>query len=105
MPGRQLKCKNCGGINFKKIGVNSYQCLDCGQARRSPKHTNISITRRQIPKESISTSKDYKPLVAYCGKCGEKIDRIGHPRDERRLNNKWGKHTCLVIKKDEVFYT
>ena len=105
MPGTHLTCKKCGGYEFKQIRIDSWQCLTCGQVRRAPKNKRISIDRKQIPKESIRTSATYKPLVAYCEQCGEKLDRIGHPQDERRLNNKWGNHVCSVTKKRDLFYT
>ena len=105
MPGKEFKCKNCGGIGFKKIGVNTYQCMECGQTRKAPRHANLSTNRRTLPKESITTTKYYKPLVAHCERCGEKIDRIGHPNDERRLNNKWGNHVCSVTSKTNEFYS
>ena len=78
--------------------------MNCGKVRRVQKNKNISIERKQLPKESITTSKSYTPLIAYCGQCGEKIDRIGHPQDQKRLNNKWGNHICKITKGVTDFY-
>lgn len=105
MPGKEFKCKNCGGISFKKIAVNTFQCMECGQTRKAPRHSNLTINRKALPKESITTTKFYKPLVAHCERCGEKIDRIGHPNDERRMNNKWGNHICVIKAKTNEFYS
>ena len=104
IPGTHLSCKNCGSNEFKQIKIDSWQCSNCGKVKHVQKNKSIMIERKQLSKESITTSKRYKPVIAYCSNCGEKIDRIGHPRDQRRLNNKWANHNCKVKKRNDVFY-
>ena len=105
MPGTQLVCKKCGGISFKQIDVNSWQCISCGKIKRITKHRNIKVDRKQIPKESITTSSKFKPLAVYCSQCGSKIDRVGHPNDQKRLTNKWRNHICIEKSRFESFYS
>ena len=105
MPGTRVVCKSCGGTNFKQVKVDTWKCLDCGREKRVTKGTRtISKNRPEIPKESITTGS-YKPLIAYCQNCGEKIDRIGSPADQKRLNNKWANHTCTVNRSKESLYS
>ena len=104
MPGKRIICKQCGSFQFKQISVSEWQCLNCGKIRRNSRHISISKRRHEIPKENITTSKNFNPLAVYCKNCGEKIDRIGHPNDQKRLNNKWANHTCIIDKKIDNFY-
>jgi ubiquitin C-terminal hydrolase len=104
MPGNRLICKQCGGFEFKQVKVDSWKCLNCGKIKRTTKTMTITKRRNEIPKESITTSKQYKVLVAYCENCGEKIDRLGHPSDQKRMNNKWANHICIIEKKTDNFY-
>ncbi len=105
--GKQLFCKNihCKGTNFKQIAPDKFECLSCGQIRTIKNKTLVSKKVPIVPKESIGISKDYTPVIAYCELCGEKIDRIGHPRDEKRFNNKWANHVCQIDKKQDNFYS
>ena len=105
MPGTTLVCKKCGGTGFKQINVNSWQCTTCGKIKRIVKHRNVSVERKQIPKESITTSSKYKPLAVYCSQCGQKIDRVGHPNDQKRLNNKWRNHVCPERQRSDSLYS
>lgn len=105
MPGKTLVCKKCGGISFKQVDVNSWQCTNCGKIKRIVKHRNVSVERKQIPKESITTSSKFKPLAIYCDKCGQKIGRVGHPNDQKRLTNQWRNHTCMTTSRSDNFYT
>lgn len=104
MPGSHLFCKKCGGNEFKQIKIDSWQCVTCGKVKRIQKNKSITIERKQLPKESIMTSKIFKPLVAYCTLCGEKIDRIGGPKDQKRLNNRWANHVCVIPRKEDNLY-
>ena len=105
MTGTTLVCKKCGGLSFKQIDVNSWQCTNCGKIKRIVKHRTVTVERKQIPKESITTSRKFKPLAVYCSPCGQKIDRVGHPNDQKRLNNKWRNHICETKRETSNFYT
>ena len=104
--GKLLICKNihCKGTNFKQIAPDKFECLSCGQIRIIKNKSIIPKNVPAVPKESIMISKEYIPLIAYCELCGEKIDRIGHPRDEKRFNNKWANHNCRINKKEDNLY-
>jgi rubredoxin len=100
----QLTCKKCKGIEFKQIAPDTYECLDCSTKRKITHKRIVSKKRHEIPKESISISKKYKPINIFCESCGLKIERIGSPTDFKRLKNKWEKHSCSKEKTDKNLY-
>ena len=99
-----LTCKKCKETDFKQIKPDTYECKNCGTKRKITVKRIVTKKRKVIPKESISTSKDYQPINIFCETCGLKLERIGSPSDFKRLKNKWGKHNCLKIKKDDNVY-
>ena len=105
MPGTTVRCKKCGSTNLHQITVDTYECRECGAQRRLTKVTQKFTKRRhEIPKDTISISSQYQPLAVYCQNCGERIDRIGSPKDQKRMNNKWANHSCPEGSSKEFMY-
>jgi hypothetical protein len=77
--GNQWKCVNCGTV------------ISIGQTRQIKKKV-------RPPNEKNVLNIHYSLLVMICEECGEKIDRIAHPKDEKQLNENWLSHSCLEKK-------
>ena len=106
MPGTKVVCKYCHGTSFRQIKVDTWKCLNCGREKHLTRATmTISKSRHEIPKDAISTSSQYQPLAVYCQNCGERIDRIGSPKDQKRMNNKWANHGCPEGSSKEFMYS
>ena len=95
MSNNQLVCQNdkCKGTNFEQISGNTWKCVDCGTM------TELFVKRVQKKKKPLKkrktlSVKNYSPIVLKCESCGYVIDRLTHPRDEKRLNNNWINHVC-----------
>ena len=96
MSDSKLICKNdkCRGSNFEQISGNTFKCMDCGTTTTL---TTKRVTKKKkvIKKRDAELTKTYSPLIFKCEQCGAIIDRLDHPREEKRLNDTWSKHVCV----------
>ena len=47
-----------------------------------------------LKKRDPDLVKTYSTLLFKCEQCGAIIDRLDHPREEKRLNDNWFRHIC-----------
>jgi DNA-directed RNA polymerase subunit RPC12/RpoP len=94
-----LICPNdkCNGTDFTQVIGNQWKCVDCGTVISIGQSRQIKKKIR-LPKEKNVPIIHYSPLVMICEECGEKIDRITHPKDEKQLNENWLSHSCVEKK-------
>ena len=95
MSSGQLVCKNdkCKGTNFEQVSGSTWKCVDCGTL------TELTVKKIQKKKKPLKKrdplkTKVYSPIVLTCEYCGSVIDRLEHPKDEKRLNGNWINHVC-----------
>ena len=95
MPDKQLICKNdkCRGSNFEQVLGNTFKCMDCGKITTlATKH--VTNKKKVLKKRDPDLVKTYSTLLFKCEQCGAIIDRLDHPREEKRLNDNWFRHIC-----------
>ncbi|MHA2366214.1 MAG: hypothetical protein ACXAC7_19800 [Candidatus Hodarchaeales archaeon] len=95
-----LTCKKCGSVDFKQIGIDTYECILCFTTRKAGKKL-VHRRRKVLPKKSISISADYNPIILNCEVCHQEIGRMGTPKDFKRLKNQWKNHICEKQKSSE----
>ena len=100
----QLTCKKCKGTDFNQKTLSVYICKECG-TEKSISHKRLIVKKKKaVLKENISTDKNYRPITIFCENCGEKLERMGSPKDYKRFKNKWEKHRCLTENTDDNVY-
>jgi hypothetical protein len=99
LSSNSLICPNdkCKGADFSQIHGNQWKCVDCGIIVSIGQTKQIKKKIKQLKVKNVPVI-NYNPLVMICEECGEKIDRITHPKDEKQLNENWLHHICIEKK-------